>query len=101
MTLAEIYRALESKARVMEREQKLRAYSDYTLADLIGRSVARIHSSSNKFPTLAEAYPALFDTQEEQERNQQQKDELSAIRFRQFAQFHNKNFTTEVANISE
>ena len=68
---------------------KEKANFDYVLADLVGRSVARIHSSSNKFPSIAEAYPSLFSQEEYEETVQAKKDELSALRFKQFAQFHN------------
>lgn len=86
MTFAEISRAIESAKR---REQR-KASFDYVLADLIGRSVARVHNSANKMPSLAEAYPSLFDRQAEEEEIQKRKDELSALRFRQFAQSYNK-----------
>lgn len=41
-------------------------------------------------PTLAEAYPTLFDKQAEEEEIQAQKDKLSVLRFKQFAQSYNK-----------
>lgn len=90
MTLAELERAMRSKARQKKREQQERASFDYVLADLIGRSVARLYNSSNKLPELAEAYPQLFDAKEAEERRAQQRAELSAIRFRLFAEAHNK-----------
>jgi hypothetical protein len=73
-----------------KRREQRKASFDYILADLIGRSVARVHNSSNKMPTLAEAYPTLFDKEAEEEEIQKKKDELSALRFRQFAQSYNK-----------
>ena len=90
MTLAELERVMRSRARQKKREQQERATFDYVLADLIGRSVARLYNSSNKMPELAEAYPQLFDAKEAEERKQQQRAELSAIRFRLFAEAHNK-----------
>ena len=90
MTFAELSRLLASKNRVMEAQRKEKAINDYTLADLIGRSVARIYNSSNHLPSLAEAYPHLFDKVEEEEVIQKKKDELSALRFKQFAQSYNK-----------
>ena len=90
MTFAELDRSLRSKRRMMEAELKNKALSDYTLADLIGRSISRIYNSSNKMPTLAEVYPHLFNKDEEEEVIQKKKDELSALRFRQFAQSYNK-----------
>lgn len=88
MTIAEITRAIKAKKEI----EKRRAQFDYVLADLIGRSVARVYNSENTLPTLAEAYPSLFNAQEEHEALQQAQDELSAIKFKQFAETHNKNF---------
>ena len=89
MTLAELIRLIESKKRIQKREAKEKAIADYTLADLIGRSVARIYSSSNQYPSIADAYPGLFSQEEVEEKIQARKDELSALRFKQFAQVHN------------
>ena len=92
MTIAEVERFLESRIRVQKREEERKASFDYILADLVGRSIARVYNSANKMPTLSEAYPSLFDKAEEAERIQAHKDELSAARFRQFAQNANKRF---------
>jgi hypothetical protein len=92
MTLGEVERAFKSKKRVQEAHEKEKAIYDYILADMIGRSMARIQSSANKMPEISEAYPWLFDTQEMQEKKQEKKDELSALRFKLFAQSHNKKF---------
>lgn len=43
-------------------------------------------------PTIAEAYPNLFENEEIQEEIQKKKDEASAMRFRLFAQSFNKRF---------
>lgn len=88
MTFAELARVFESK----KRQQRQQAINDYVLADLIGRSCARIHSKGANMPTLSEAYPALFDSVKEAETIQKQKDELSALRFKQFAQSYNQKF---------
>ena len=93
MTLAELTRAIESKKRVMDTEAREKACFDYILADLIGRSISRLYSSSGKMPELYEAYPTLFDNEEIEVKKQQQKAELSAIRFRQFAKFHNNKIS--------
>lgn len=94
MTIAELERAVKSKRRVIkqqaEADAKMRASFDYILADLVGRSVARIYSNSAKLPELAQAYPSLFDTEEMEEARARKRDELSALRFRQFAQSFNK-----------
>lgn len=90
MTIAELERAIESKKRVKKIQDQEKAAFDYALADMIGRSVARIYSSTAKMPELYEIYPSLFDSEDIQEQKQTQQDELSALRFKQFAQNYNK-----------
>ena len=101
MSIAELERAIASKKRVAqmdaEANAKERAAFDYILADLIGRSIARIHNSANKYPEIGAVYPNLFDTEEIAEKKAEKMAELSAIRFRQFAQLHNQNYK-EVEN---
>lgn len=97
MTIAELDRAIQSKKRVKRIEQQEKATFDYALADLIGRSVSRIYSSANKMPEISEVYPTLFDNEEIQEAKQAKKDQLSALRFRQFAQAYNKRISKEVS----
>lgn len=92
MTLGEVVRAIESRNRIIKMEAKERAAYDYALADLIGRSVARIQSSANKMPEIHTVYPSLFDGAEIQEQQQAKKDEISVIRFKQFANSFNKKF---------
>jgi hypothetical protein len=96
MTIAELERAVKSKKRVLRQQQeaeaKTRASFDYILADLVGRSVARIYSNSVVIPPISEVYPTLFDSKEIEEMKAQKQDELSALRFRQFAQSFNKRF---------
>lgn len=91
MTFAELNRALSSKKRIIKLEAQERASFDYILADLIGRSMGRIYSSS-KFPEIAEAYPSLFNDSQIQEAKAKKQDELSIARFKQFADNHNRNF---------
>jgi hypothetical protein len=89
MTIAELDRAISSKRRVEKTRAQERASLDYILADLIGRSVSRIYSSSNTMPEISQVYPSLFDNEEIKEQSRTKKAELSAIRFKQFANFHN------------
>lgn len=98
MTIAELDRLIESKKRIQKREQQNKASFDYILADLIGRSMARLYSSSARMPEISASYPTLFDSEEIQEKKQERKDELSALRFKQFAQSYNKKFNKEVGN---
>lgn len=92
MTYAELDRAIESKQRVYKQEAKEKASFDYILADLIGRSIARIYNASATLPEVSEVYPTLFDTQEIAEQKQEAIDKLSIARFKQFTQLHNSNF---------
>lgn len=92
MTIAEVIRYIESKKRRIKMEAQEKASFDYALADLIGRSIARIHSSSNTMPHISEAYPSLFDSEAIEEKLQEKKDELSALRFKQFTQSFNAKF---------
>ena len=97
MTLAELTRAIESKKRVQKQEAQEKASMDYILADLIGRSIGRLYSSSARLPEISEAYPALFDNPQVEEIKSAKKTELSVLRFKQFAEIHNNKFQ-EVAN---
>lgn len=89
MTIAEFVRAVESYNRRKNTQERTQASFDYVLADTIGKSIARIYSSSAKMPELYEAYPSLFVIDEIQRTKQAKKDELSVLRFKQFAQAHN------------
>lgn len=95
MTLAEVYRAFESRNRVVKQKAQEQASFDYILADMIGRSVARIYSSSNKLPDISEVYPTLFDSKQIEENRAAKQAELSALRFRLFANSFNKRFKKE------
>lgn len=90
MSLCELDRATESYIRRKKQSQQERASFDYILADLIGCSIGRIYSSTTHLPPLEETYPSLFSSEEIQEKREQTKIELSAIRFRQFATAYNK-----------
>lgn len=92
MTIAELIRSIESYNRRYQAQQKQQAAFDYILADAVGRSVARLYSSAAKMPKIYELYPSLFDSEEAQEQEQARRDELSAMRFRQFAQAHNNKY---------
>lgn len=90
MTIIELNRAIESRERVKIAQQKEKAIFDYNLADLIGRSISRLYSATATMPDISTVYPTLFDSQEIKEQRQEKLNELSAIRFRQFAQSFNK-----------
>ena len=97
MTIAEITRMAKSKQRTTITASKERAMFDYLLADLIGKSVSRIYSNSARMPELYEVYPSLFEQEDIEEKKQEQRATLSALRFKQFAQSYNKRFKKEEA----
>ena len=100
MTLAELTRAMEAARRRELAEQQRRAVYDYRLADLMGRSIARIYSKSVTMPELSEAYPNLFDNEQMAEAKAEREAERFAAQFRAFAAAHNKRIE-EVENDAE
>ena len=104
MTLSELTRAINSKKRIDKARLQEKANFDYILANLIGKSISRIYSSSNKMPDISEVYPTLFDSKEFyytfqifvskeiEEKKQENKNKLSALRFKQFADSFNSKF---------
>lgn len=101
MTIAELTRAIASKKRIQKQQAQEKASFDYILADLIGRSISRLYSSSATVPEIAEVYPSLFDSKEIEEEKQEKRNELSILRFKQFAQSYNKKFKKEVGKENE
>ena len=101
MTLAEFDRFVSSRRRVQEREAKEKATYDYILGDLIGRSIARVFDSSNKYPEIYDAYPAFFDKEVIEEQRQEKVQELSAQRFMAFAESFNKKFAEKEGKDNE
>jgi hypothetical protein len=94
MTPAEITRSIESFNRVNHREAQEKAAYDYTLASLIVKGVSITLGAKVDYPTLTEAYPEIFDdlVKRQEEKIKEQQMNLSALRFRQFAQSYNSNF---------
>jgi hypothetical protein len=98
MTIAELIRLIESKKRVMKIHEQKQANFDYVLADLIGRSVARVYNSSNTLPDITEAYPNLFNSKEIENQKNTRRAELSVLRFKQFANAYNNRFKEAEVN---
>lgn len=72
---------------------------DYLLADLVGKSVARMNSKSSKMPEFREFYSFLFDEEDRQkdlEEEQRRRDEVSSINFKLFANSFNARHFKEV-----
>lgn len=94
MTFAELGRAAKSKAKLLKRQAQQQAQFDYIQAQLIVKGVAKALGDKSSYPTLEEAYCGLFDdvVKEREEQKRKQLAELSAIRFKQYANFHNKKY---------
>ena len=85
----------------MKYKSQEKATYDYLLAELIGRSVSRIYSSSATYPAISEVYPTLFDSEEIEQKKQERRAELSALRFKQFAKSYNNKFREEEQRTNE
>lgn len=94
MTPGEVIRAIESKNRVIKLEAQEKANYDYIQANLIVKGISIVLGEKSAFPTIQEAYPKLFDEliKQQEEKIQEQKTELSVLRFMQFAQSYNDKF---------
>ena len=94
MTIGEVVRQVESYNRVTALKAKEQAIYDYIQAGLIVRGVSITLGSKESYPTLQDTYSGLFneETQEQAEKIEQRKIELSVLRFKQFAQSYNKKF---------
>ena len=100
MTPGEIVRAIESYNRRIKIETQEKATFDYIQANLIVKGVGVVLSGKGTMPSIQEAYPGIFeslvvDDKQEQEL-QKQRDQLSVLRFKQFAQSYNNKFKKEV-----
>lgn len=75
-----------------------RASYDYILATLVVKGFSITMGGKESYPTIEEAYPGLFDDIREEQRAkiEEKKMELSALRFKQFAQSYNNRKHKEV-----
>ena len=91
MTIGEVVRSIESFNRRSRAQTQEKASLDYIQAQLIIKGVGMVLGSKERFPSINEAYPTLFDEleKEQQEKLEAQRAELSAMRFKQFAQSYN------------
>lgn len=95
MTIGELDRLIKSKQRQDKNRAKERAVLDYTLAVLVGRAMSA--DEQHPFPELYDAYPGVFaeEIEANQKALQEQHDNLSALRFIQFAESFNQKFNKE------
>lgn len=98
MTPGEVTREIKSKEKLRKIEAQEKASYDYLQAGLIGKYIAVILDGKGSIPPIEEVYKGLFDDviQQQEEERQRKQDELSALRFRQFAQSYNNNLNKEV-----
>lgn len=103
MTLAELQRFFNSKHRVELNQAQERASFDYILAQVLTRGIGCLFSSNATMPTVYEVYPTLFEKQQEQQKEKtlEKKALLSSLRFKQFADAHNKRFSEKGVKVNE
>ena len=91
MTPREVMNSIKSKRKVKELELQEKATFDYIQAQLIIKGVGIALGSKQNFPTIYEVYNGIFDNviKEQEEKIQAQKNNVSAIRFKKFAQSFN------------
>lgn len=92
-TFGELDRMAASKNRLLKLQAQEKASFDYILANLIIKGVSRVLGDKSSYPTIEEAYSGLFDDVIEQReaKVKEHKMNLSALRFKQFAQSYNSN----------
>lgn len=93
MTPGEVIRSIESQNRVVKIQAQEKASYDYIQATLIIKGISICLGDKTPFPSLYEAYPGVFEEaiQKQEEEIQEKKMELSALRFKQFAQSYNEH----------
>ena len=103
MTIAEVFRHITAKEKLRKIETQERASFDYILSTLVVKGFSIAMGSKESYPTIEQAYPGIFDEylEEKEELLQQKKDELSILRFKQFAQSYNHKKYKEVSTKSE
>ena len=94
MTPGEVGRTIKSKNRIVKIEAQERATYDYIQAQLIIKGISICLGDKSSYPTIEEAYPGIFDDviKQQEQKVQEHKMSLSALRFKQFAQSYNNNF---------
>ena len=92
MTFAELDRMVASKQRMEKFKAREKAVYDYIHASLIGKAFASCMDNKAKFPEVYEAYPSLFNDEEFKAQREEINNQLSALRFKQFASSHNRRW---------
>lgn len=94
MTIAELNRHFESYLRREKARMQEAATQNYILATLIRYAVGSCLSNEVEMPKIEEVYSSLFDdkAEETKQKKQELNTELSVLRFKEFANAHNKKF---------
>lgn len=86
MTVVEVQRYIEGYVWRLKQQAQL----NYSLADLIGISVGRLLSKDVEYPTIAEAFPTLFEKELEQQKLEEEVTNRSVNNFLAAAMAINK-----------
>ena len=100
MTVGEVSRYINAQNKLKKIEAQERASYDYILANLIAKGISISLGAKDSFPSIYEVYSEVFDDVVKQKEEEQQEKimQLSALRFRQFAQSYNNNRKKGVLN---
>ena len=100
MSIGEVVRFIQTQEKLRKIQSQEKASYDYILSNLIVKGISITLGSKENFPRIEEAYPGLFDDIKEDQRAkiEEKKMELSALRFKQFAQSYNNRKNKEVLN---
>lgn len=103
MTIGEVVRYIKAQEKIAKFRTQERASYDYILANLIAKGFSIAFGSKERYPTIDEVYPELFEDirKAQQEKIEERKMELSALRFKQFAQSYNSRRNKEVQASNE
>lgn len=103
MTIGEVTRYIQAQDKIVRMRNQERASYDYILATLIIKGVSITLGSKESYPTIDEAYPSLFEDikAKQKAKVEEKKMELSALRFKQFAQSYNNRRNKEVLTSNE
>ena len=98
MTPKEVIRAVNSKVKVRRKKKKKKATYDYILAQLITKGISITLGAKDGFPEIQEVYKGVFDDviEEYEQKKMESKANVSAVRFKQFAQAFNNKFKNKV-----
>lgn len=92
MTVGEVVRQIESYNRTYIARQKEKATYDYIHASLIVKGVSITLGAKDSYPQIQEVYSSLFNDDTYTNVIEEKRNELTVLRFKQFAQSYNKAY---------